>query len=84
MSKVSCVAARKHHRCDFANGAAELLLISGFLSVPSGPTLAFSNTLCYFIAYMNTGIQNSIGSCKYCPPGNRSPIGQGGQLPRVA
>ena len=25
MSKVSCIAARKHRRCDFANGAAELL-----------------------------------------------------------
>ena len=25
MSKVSCEAAGKHRRCDFANGAAELL-----------------------------------------------------------
>ena len=26
MSKVSCEAAGKHRRCDFANGAAELAL----------------------------------------------------------
>ena len=29
MSKVSCEAARKHRRCDFANGATELLQYIG-------------------------------------------------------